>query len=419
MLSKPASTIVGPSTPPLNQPEIRDGQLLLSLGGNLRSLKLKNCMSLLKLFPPSLLQNLQELTVEDCDKLEQVFDLEELNVDDGHVELLPKLKELRLIGLPKLRHICNCGSSKNHFPSSMASAPVGNIIFPILFSISLLSLPNLTSFVSPGYHSLQRLHHADLDTPFPVLFDERVAFPSLKFLIISGLDNVKKIWHNQIPQNSFSKLEAVTVSSCGQLLQSLGFLMVEDCSSLEAVFDVEGTNVNVDCSSLGNTFVFPKITLLALCNLPQLRSFYPGAHTSQWPLLKQLVVLGCHKLDVFGFETPTFQQRHGEGNLDMPLFLLPHVAFPNLEELALAHNRDTEIWLGQFPVDSFPRLRVLRVSNYREILVVIPSFMLQRLHNLEVLKVGRCSSVKEVFQLEGLDEENQAKRLGRLREIIA
>ena len=83
----------------------------------------------------------------------------------------------------------------------------------------------------------------------------------------------------------------------------------------------------------------------------------------------------------------------------------------------MAHNRDTEIWLGQFPVDSFPRLRVLRVSNYREILVVIPSFMLQRLHNLEVLKVGRCSSVKEVFQLEGLDEENQAKRLARLREI--
>lgn len=80
-------------------------------------------------------------------------------------------------------------------------------------------------------------------------------------------------------------------------------------------------------------------------------------------------------------------------------------------------NRDTEIWPEQFPVDSFPRLRVLDVYDYRDILVVIPSFMLQRLHNLEVLKVGRCSSVEEVFQLEGLDEENQAKRLGQLREI--
>ncbi|RVW70683.1 putative disease resistance protein [Vitis vinifera] len=97
--------------------------------------------------------------------LDHVFDLEGLNVDDGHVGLLPKLGVLQLIGLPKLRHICNCGSSRNHFPSSMASAPVGNIIFPKLFHILLDSLPNLTSFVSPGYHSLQRLHHADLDTP--------------------------------------------------------------------------------------------------------------------------------------------------------------------------------------------------------------------------------------------------------------
>ena len=161
--------------------EIRDGQLLLSLGGNLRSLKLNNCMSLLKLFPLSLLQNLEKLIVENCGQLEHVFDLEGLNVDDGHVGLLPKLGKLRLIGLPKLRHICNCGSSKNHFSSSMASAPVGNIIFPKLSYISLGSLPNLTSFVSPGYHSLQRLHHADLDTPFPVLFDERVSL-SLRIL---------------------------------------------------------------------------------------------------------------------------------------------------------------------------------------------------------------------------------------------
>ncbi|KAJ9682453.1 hypothetical protein PVL29_018383 [Vitis rotundifolia] len=429
MLSKPPSTIVGPSTPPLNQPEIRDGQLLLSLGSNLRSLKLRNCMSPLKLFPPSLLQNLEELIVENCGQLEHVFDLEGLNVDDGHVGLLPKLGVLKLIGLPKLRHICNGGSSRNHFPSSMASAPVSNIIFPKLFNISLKSLPNLASF-SPGYHSLQRLHHADLDTPFAVLFDERVAFPSLEFLRISGLDNVKKIWHNQIPQGSFSKVKMVKVESCGELLnifpscmlkrlQSLETLFVCYCSSLEAVFDMEETNVNVnvDRSSLGNMFVFPKVTHLVLVGLHQLRSFYPGAHTSQWPLLEKLTVYDCHKLKVFAFETPTFQQRHREGNLDMPLFLLPHVAFRNLEELTLGHNRDTEIWPEQFPVDSFHRLRVLGVYDDKDIVVVIPSFMLQRLHNLEQLKVQECSSVKEVFQLEGLDEENQAKRLGRLREI--
>ena len=41
--------------------------------------------------------------------------------------------------------------------------------------------------------------------------------------------------------------------------------------------------------------------------------------------------------------------------------------------------------------------------------------MLQALHNLEELSVGHCISVKEVFQLEGLDEEHQTKSLRRLR----
>ena len=64
-------------------------------------------MSLVKLFPSILLQNLEELIVENCDNLEQLFDLEGLNVDNGHVELLPKFKYLNLNDLPKLRHICN------------------------------------------------------------------------------------------------------------------------------------------------------------------------------------------------------------------------------------------------------------------------------------------------------------------------
>ena len=66
---------------------------------------------------------------------------------------------------------------------------------------------------------------------------------------------------------------------------------------------------------------------------------------------------------------------------------------------------------------SFPRLTVLDVREYGDILVAIPSFVLQALHNLEEFHVGDCSSVKEVFQLEGLEEEHQAKPLRPLRII--
>ena len=134
-------------------------------------------MSLVKLFPSRLLQNLEELRVENCDNLEQLFDLEGLNVDDGHVGLLPKLESLDLNDLPKLRHICKWGSSTN---DHLSSAPISNIIFPKLNYMFLKFLPALTSF-SSGYHSLQRLQHADLDTPLPVLFAETVSL-SLRIL---------------------------------------------------------------------------------------------------------------------------------------------------------------------------------------------------------------------------------------------
>ena len=125
-------------------------------------------MSLVKLFPSRLLENLEDLIVENCDNLEQLFDLEGLNVDDGHVGLLPKLRNLDLNGLPKLRHICNWGNSTNdHFPS----ASLGNIIFPKLNVMLLRSLPALTSF-SLGNHSL---HWLIPDTPLPVLFAETVS----------------------------------------------------------------------------------------------------------------------------------------------------------------------------------------------------------------------------------------------------
>ena len=88
-----------------------------------------------------------------------------------------------------------------------------------------------------------------------------------------------------------------------------------------------------------------------------------------------------------------------------------------MKKLFLDHNNDTEIWQEQFSANSFPRLTVLDVHGYGNISVVIPSFMLQALHNVEELHVGDCRSVKEVFQLEGHEEEHQFKPFRWLRKL--
>ena len=176
----------------------------------------------------------------------------------------------------------------------------------------------------------------EMDDNFVSDFENmQVAFPHLENLYIKGVYNVKRIWDDQLPQDSFSKLKEVVVKSCEGLLnifpscvltrsQSLHTLIVMDCISLKEIIAKDINKVLLETTP---AFVFPKLTFLILYMLPELRSLYPGAHTSQWPLLEKLQVLGCYKLNVFAFETPTFEQRHHEGNLHMPLFFIQHVSF--------------------------------------------------------------------------------------------
>ncbi|RVW23748.1 putative disease resistance protein [Vitis vinifera] len=407
-------------------------------------------------FPAGSFGCLRKVEVEDCDGLKFLFSL---SVARG----LSRLVEIK--DLPKLSNFCFEENPVHSMPPSTIVGPstpplnqprfscyrrsgMTNVCFPWgqppVSQVEELQVTGETipTHFSSGYHSSLRLHHADLDTPFPVLFNETVAFPSLEFLNIVGLDNVKKIWHSQLPQDSFSKLKRVKVATCGELLnifpssmlnrlQSLRFLKAEDCSSLEEVFDVEGTNVNVKegvtVTQLSQLILrslpkvekiwnedphgilnFQNLQSITIDECQSLKNLFPASLVRDLVQLQELHVLCCGIEEIVAKDNGVDTQA---------TFVFPKVEFPNLEELTLDHNKDTEIWPEQFPVDSFPRLRVLDVCEYRDILVVIPSFMLQILQNLEVLKVAGCDSVKEVFQLEGLDNENQAKRLGRLREI--
>ena len=75
-------------------------------------------------------------------------------------------------------------------------------------------------------------------------------------------------------------------------------------------------------------FVFPRITSLYLESLPELKYFYPGKHTLEWPSLKRLRIKNCDKVKMIASNELSFQERDELGHhvqIQQPLFPIEKV----------------------------------------------------------------------------------------------
>ncbi|GFY84689.1 hypothetical protein Acr_03g0014630 [Actinidia rufa] len=170
----------------------------------LREMKVNKCPKLTNILSPSNLkcmQNLEELTVENCESVKVAFDLGALNAgeDHGAARALPSLDHLELNSLPNLTHVWanyspgiqgfqnltylkvhSCGSLRILFSPFIAKLLVkleqldiekcdvmkaiiaweqevddegmrNTIIFPRLTKVKLEDLPNLMSFCPQAY----------------------------------------------------------------------------------------------------------------------------------------------------------------------------------------------------------------------------------------------------------------------------
>ena len=106
----------------------------------------------------------------------------------------------------------------------------------------------------------------------------QVLFPQLENLNVSGLDNVKGIWHNKLLADSFGKLKRAEVEKCKELqsisssivlnwLPSLEFIKVAGCAKLTEVFYLEVMNVQEDVTCYRLDLVLDDLQKLEhICN---------------------------------------------------------------------------------------------------------------------------------------------------------
>ena len=150
-------------------------------------------------------------------------------------------------------------------------------------------------------------------------------------MYVDKLDNIRALWLDQLPANSFSKLRKLEVIGCKKLLNLFQLSVASALVQLEELHisggEVEAIVANENEDEATPLLLFPNLTSLTLRELHQLKRFCSGRFSSSWPLLKQLEVRNCYKVEIL------FQQIGLECELE-PLFWVEQVrVYPSLNFL--------------------------------------------------------------------------------------
>ncbi|XP_028213984.1 uncharacterized protein LOC114396282 isoform X2 [Glycine soja] len=362
-------------------------------------------------------------------------DIEHLKFDDHH-----HLEEIWLGAVPI--------PSKNCFNSLKSLTVVEFESLPNVIPFYLLRfLCNLKEIEVSNCHSVKAIFDMK-GTEADMKPSSQISLP-LKKLILNQLPNLEHIWDPN-PDEILS-LQEVCISNCQSLkslfptsvANHLAKLDVRSCATLEEIF------VENEAALKGETkpFNFHCLTSLTLWELPELKYFYNGKLSLEWPMLTQLDVYHCDKLKLF-----TTEHHSGEvADIEYPLrtsidqqavFSVEKV-FPNLVQLSLKKEdavgilqgkfqvmpslehqattcKDNMIGQGQFVANAahlLQNLKVLKLMCYHEDdeSNIFSSGLLEEISSIENLEVF-CSSFNEIFSSQ-IPITNCTKVLSKLKKL--
>ncbi|KAI4357605.1 hypothetical protein L6164_001543 [Bauhinia variegata] len=333
--------------------KICHGQISVASFSELKVIKVKGCNCLKNLFSLSMaagLSKLVELEVFECNSMEEIIFLQ----------------------------------------NEETSTDCINIVFGNLHSLKLQNLPVLSDFLSKkktssvtqGEEKELTNDVASVPGSCNFLFCEK----NLETLSVADCSSLRKIFelnaeelHGNIDMRLKKKLGSIFPASLAKGLAQLQKIYIRECNIDEIVANEENGEAVA-------SFVFPHVTSVKLLFLPKLKSFYKGKHVLECPLLQELEVISCDKLESLG-------QPHDL--VSQPLFSIGKV-ITSLERMTLNSKEVMRIWNGQFPTNLFCKLKFLRLCHFYDERSSFPYWLLQRIPTLEELFV-EYSSFKEIF----------------------
>ncbi|XP_050274603.1 probable disease resistance protein At4g27220 [Quercus robur] len=388
----------------------------------IKKLHVGSCKNLMNIFPPNMLRklrNLEELTIKDCNSVEEVFEVRGENVDEICDKGSTQLRHLTSSNLPKLKHVwtsdpeailtfqnlhkvkvSQCKTLKSLFPISVAKSLeqlesllvndcglmeeivaleegleiTTEFVFPRITSLSLELLPELKYFY-PGKHTSK--------------------WPSLKVLKICKCNKVRIVFSNEL---SFPNTDGLDHHVPVQ--QPL-FLVQKDTFPNLKELDLDwNETMNQTNGRLFGEF-FCKLEVLRLYGKDDKLIAVPSVFVEGLRCLKSLSVTNLF-FDNEGQYAGTFERL-----TELKLYKMP--------KLMLLWKENSE--QGR----AFQNLEILSVSECGRLKNLVPSSM--HFRNLNILSVWKChglisfatsSTVKSLVQLKRL----YISECKRMREIV-
>ncbi|KAI4354258.1 hypothetical protein L6164_003139 [Bauhinia variegata] len=343
---------------------------------HLASIKVFGCNGILHLISSFTAKSVSRLTTLEIQECKMIKEIVADKVTDDEITF-SELKTLTLDNLPRLESFCSLNCVFN---------------FPALENVVLAKCPKLKLFSkqAPVTTNLQSVKDSilsdaksywedDLNSTVQKLYTDKLYY-ELEDLNLSKHPELKQVWHTQLPDGAFCKLQTLTFSNCEwsskvlhwnvlKCLVGLKNLKVESCKSVEVVFDLEGAKDE----ERDYVLAMSTLTLTSLPNLKHIWNKNPQG-ILDFPELTRLELVDVPKLDHCSVEK----------------------AIPNLELKRLVVDNAIMTWFRQFPADHFNSIEVLGLQFLYDVNTGFPYSVLQNMPNLKTLIV-KDGLFEEIF----------------------
>ncbi|KAI4313378.1 hypothetical protein L6164_026365 [Bauhinia variegata] len=268
------------------------------LAPTLTSLIVGDCRNVEHLFSYSVakvLVKLEYLEISKCKKLEVI--LKEEGPEKRQCEVIfPNLETMVISDMDNLITIWNDQLAPRSF-GKLKKVEIQNCkkLTSIFRSHILINLENFETLSITNCSSLNEIFKLDL-TQVHDSVDMQ-----LKNLSLFGLPKLKHIWSKD-PQGlfKFQNLQVVQVDSC-ELSNIFPASIAEDLLQLKELCIREcRVEAIVAMGKERKSFLLPQLTCFKLIHLKELKCFYPGMHTLECPMMKELEVVDCNEVKLFG-----------------------------------------------------------------------------------------------------------------------